>query len=350
MDVNSHELARRVTLEVTIGGHSATSYMEPYLLSFEYTDHAAGKSDEIQVELHDRDDKWINGWLPRKGAAMTAALHCLNWCGPGGHMQLNCGAFKCDNPTYSGPPNKVSIKAVSASLTGPLRETARTQAWEGFSLQGVAQDIAQRNGLELFYDSEPHSFQRQDQRAETDLAFLQRLAEDRGVNLKVHNDKLVLFSAKDADARAAGLTITRKAGTQFSAAEYSFEDTSEGTGYAACTVQYNDPATNQLRAVTYNPGGKTVSDEQTNKVLVLDKRVESEADALKLAQNNLRGGNKGEVKGSFRIMGYPGLVAGMTVNMQDFGRFSGKYFVEKTTHSVSGKYTTAAEIRRVLGY
>jgi len=349
-ELSSRGLARRVFLDVSIGGHSATAYIEPYLLSFEYTDHAAGKSDEIQVQLHDRDDKWINDCIPDKGTEMTASIRCLNWVGTGNHMVLNCGAFKCDNPTYSGPPNKVSIKAVSASLTGQLRETTRTQAWEGFSLQGVAGDIAKRNNLELYYDAEPHAFERQDQRSETDLAFLQRLAEDRGVNLKVHNDKLVLFSAQSADARPAGMVVMRKAGGQFSASEYSFEDSSEGTSYSACTVQYHDPATNELRAVTYNRAAGEMSEEETNKVLVLDKRVESDADALKLAQNSLRGENKGEVKGAFTIMGNPGLVAGITVTMDGFGRFSGKYFVEKTTHRVGGKYTTSAEIRRVLEY
>ena len=40
----------------------------------------------------------------------------------------------------------------------------------------------------------------------------------------------------------------------------------------------------------------------------------------------------------------------MTVDMSGFGKFSGKYFVTRTTHSVGSKYTTKAEIRMVLGY
>ena len=90
--------------------------------------------------------------------------------------------------------------------------------------------------------------------------------------------------------------------------------------------------------------------ENTAKVLDLDHRVESEADAMALAQNRLRGANKSEVTGSFTVLGNPGLVAGMTVEMAGFGIFSGKYFVSKTTHSIGGKYTTRAELRRVLGY
>lgn len=344
-----NDLARRVSLEVTIGGHNATSYLEPYVMSFEFTDNAEGKSDELSIEMHDRDDKWISGWLPKKGTAMTARIHCLNWLGPGKHMQLACGSFTCDEPSLSGPPTKVSIKGVSASLAGALRDTSRTQAWEGFSLQGVAGEIASRNNLSLYYDADAYAFERHDQRNESDLAFLQRLSERSGVNLKVRDDRLIMYSAQKADARASSLTLYRKDGGDFSTLAYDFKDASEGTGYSACTVEYHDPATGELRSYTYSPSGKA-TEEITNKVLVLDKRVESEADAMKLAQNSMRGGNQGETTGSFEIKGYPGLMAGMTVNMAGFGMFSGKYFVTKATHSVGSGYTTKAEIRKVLGY
>lgn len=73
---------------------------------------------------------------------------CTDWFGPGQDASLNCGSFKVDEVEYSGPPTKVSIKAVSAALTDGLRETKKTQAWEGYSLQAVAGEIAQRNGLD----------------------------------------------------------------------------------------------------------------------------------------------------------------------------------------------------------
>lgn len=350
MDVKQDDLARRVFLEVSIGGHDATSHLSPYLTSFEYTDHAEGKSDEISIELHDRDSKWLEGWMPSKGTAITARIRCLNWRGPGMHMALACGSFTCDEASWSGPPGKVSIKGVSASLSGPLRETARTRAWEEFSLQGVAQDVAGRNGLSLYYDADAHNFERQDQRSESDLSFLQRLSEAKGVSVKIRDDRLILFSARDADARPAPLSFSRSGEGYGVVAESEFTSKSEGTSYSACTVQYHDPATKELRTYTYNPQGKELTAENTDKVLDLQDRVESEADAMALAQNKLRGANKGEVTGSFSVFGNPGLVAGMTVGMEGFGKYSGKYFVTKTTHSVGGKYTTKAEIRMVLGY
>jgi len=341
-------LARRVVLEVTIDGHDAASYLEPSLLSFEYIDQAAGKSDEIKLELHDRDEKWINGWLPKKGSIITARLRCQDWHDPNRTLVLDCGSFQCDEPAeYKGPPNKVSIKAVSADLTNELRDTAHTKGWENYSLEGLAEELAQKHGLKLFYDAPAHQFQRQDQRREADLAFLQRLAAGRGVNLKVHDGRLVLFEAKKGDAQDPTLTIKRQGDDCFVALEYSFKVSSAGSGYDGVEVEYYDPATQELRQVEYRPDG---GEGDKCKMLTLDARVESEAEALVLAQSRLREANQGELTGTVTIMGYPGLVSGLTITLDGFGVFSGKYFVTKAVHKVGEKYTTEADIRQALDY
>jgi phage protein D len=342
------DFARRVQLEVSIDGHDAASFLSPSLVSFEYTDQAAGKSDEIQIELHDRDDQWINGWLPLKGSVIKASITCRDWHGRGQDLFLDCGSFKCDEPAeYQGPPNKVSVKAVSATLTNELRETVRTKGWENYSLEGVAGELAQKHGLALYYDAPPHQFQRQDQRRESDLAFLQRLATARGINVKIHDGRMVMFAAQKGDAQGAALTINRKGGDFFTALEYSFKISSEGTGYDSATVEYHNPATRELRQTEYRAGGERGGEGKT---LTLDSRVESEAEAQILAQSRLRAANQGELTGAFTIMGYPGLVSGLTLTLEDFGVFSGKYFVEKVSHKVGDKYTTMADIRQTLDY
>lgn len=49
-------------------------------------------------------------------------------------------------------------------------------------------------------------------------------------------------------------------------------------------------------------------------------------------------------------MGHPGLVAGVTLSLTGFGRFSGSYFVNKAEHKIGSGYSTSAEVRRVLAY
>ena len=51
---------------------------------------------------------------------------------------LELAKGKVDEIEFSGPPDRVEIKALSASLTSSIRDTKRTQAWERYSLQGIA--------------------------------------------------------------------------------------------------------------------------------------------------------------------------------------------------------------------
>ena len=93
MDVTNgkqgQEHARRVRLAVTIGGHDATDALAPSLLSATYTDNAAGKADEVRLNLHDRDGKWLGEWAPKKGTEVSMRILCTDWFGPGQDASLD---------------------------------------------------------------------------------------------------------------------------------------------------------------------------------------------------------------------------------------------------------------------
>jgi nucleoid DNA-binding protein len=70
-----------------------------------------------------------------------------------------------------------------------------------------------------------------------------------------------------------------------------------------------------------------------------------------MARNRLRKANKHENTGSVTLVGDPGLVAGLTVELLNFGSFNGKYIASKTVHKISNGYDIEVELRRVLnGY
>lgn len=336
--------ARRVRLHVTIGGHNATDHIKPDLLDFSYTDNASGKADEISLTLADPEGKWSGSWKPKKGMAVTASLECFDWFGPDKHATLPMGKFTVDETELSGPPDKIKIKAVSAAKTSSMSEEANSKGWENFDLQGVAGDIAKKHGLELMYDAPAHKFQRQDQREESDLAFLNRLCKERGVNLKVHDGKMVLFDAKEWDAKKPGLVIAKK-GDQFSPTSYSFKEES-GDTYAKAEVSYHDPAKNETFTATVAPEGPPPSGQ----TLKLNSRVESAAEAIAGGASALRGKNKKAENATIELMGHPGLVAGITLSLQGWGGYDGTYFVEKAEHKVGDGYKTSAELRKTLGY
>ncbi|WP_302292827.1 MULTISPECIES: phage late control D family protein [Pseudomonadati] len=339
---------RRVSLQVSINGHDAASAIDPALLDFKFTDNASGKADEIRLSLHDRDGKWHGDWRPALGMDVTATLVARDWEQEGVDLSLPCGTFRIDELEFSGPPDKVDIKAVSSALTTGLRDEKKTQAWESFSLRKLAGDVAGRNGLELMYDGPEHTFSRQDQREESDLAFLQRLSTERGMNCKVHDGKLILFDGAGADGRGASLTIPRK-GSLYSPTSYRFRESSSGTGYSKAKVAYTDPTSGTTHEAEVSAPKENVQPDE--KTLQLNKRVESSAEAIRLGKSGLRQTNKNKDKATIEIMGNPGLVAGIVIGLTGFGKLDGSYFVEKAEHAVSSSgYRTSAEIRRTLSY
>lgn len=334
--------ARRVKLAVTIGGHDATSYVQPALLDFSFTDHDSGKSDEIQLTLHDREGQWSGAWMPQRGTHVTAILTVLDWFGPGEHASLACGMFKVDELEFSGPPDKVKIKAVSASLTSGLKDSPRTKAWENISLQGIAQEISEREGLSLQYHGPAHQFDRRDQREEPDLSFIHSLSEEMGMNVKVHDGKLILFDVADADAMPAALTI-HKQKQIFSPKSYSFRLKSSGTAYSDCELDYADPSTGQTHSST------VTAPAPDQKTLLLNSRAESPAQAQTMAEAALGKENRKQAEATLEIMGHPGIRAGLCIALAGFGEFGGKWFVKQCTHKVdSSGYSTNADLRRTL--
>ncbi len=292
----SQQLARRVTLNISINGQEVASYLAPYLLDFSYTDNSHGKADEIQLSLHNRGGKFSGLGLPQKGMPISASIICHDWEDQGQRLKLACGTFRIDEVEISGPPDKIQIKAVSSELTGPLRDTAKTRAWENVSLSQIASQIASENGLELMYlpgednaqgsvaewyqrNSGPQGsgpaaqaeqagnrvsgavttsaaqgsaaewYQRKDQRNESDLSFLNRLANENGLNLKAHDGKLILFAQELAENASPGITIP-KMGSMYSQKSYSFKVSSSNTSYSKAYAAYTDPKTGTTHIAT----------------------------------------------------------------------------------------------------
>ncbi len=338
--------ARRVRLAVVIGGKDVTSSVSPDLLAFELTDHAHGKADDLRLTLRDTDGRWSGPWRPAKGLPISASILCRDWTGQKKHLGRNFGAFAIDEVEFGGPPDQVRIKAVSASTATALRQETRTQAWESTSLRVVAGEIAKRHGLTLFYDGADVAFSRTDQREESDLGFLKRLCEERGVNLKVHDGRLVLFGAQAHDAKSAALAVTKRGGS-LPALTWSFKSKSD-TIYKACEVSWLDPETRELRTHTYAPQGQAPSAQ----LLRVNRRVESLAEAERLARAMLRKHNKGEYEARLDCLGHPGLAAGIVIAASGFGNFDGRYFIDEAVHRVdgSGGYTTSVKGHAALSY
>lgn len=103
---------------------------------------------------------------------------------------------------------------------------------------------------------------------------------------------------------------------------------------------------------TYTPETEEKASSKDGQVLEIRRKVNSAAEAKVLAQKMLRLKNKYEYTADFTFPGDSALVAGVTVNLKDWGLYSGKYIISQAKHSVGGSgYTTTVKLRKVLeGY
>lgn len=133
------------------------------------------------------------------------------------------------------------------------------------------------------------------------------------------------------------------AAVPFSPTRYSNRLSSSGTDYHNVRVSYTDPAQGiNHQGAAGSAGGKT---------LQAAVRVESQADAGRLAEARKRALNASRCMAVLECLGHPDLHPGITIRLTDFGAFSKTYFVDKATHkiSASGGYTTAAEMHKAEG-
>lgn len=337
------QFARRARLNLTYNNKDISKDLAQYLLSFSYTDHASGKADDLQINLEDKAGLWKADWMPEKGATLQASIQVQNWDRAGQFELLPLGTFEVDEIECAGPPETVTIKALSVPESASLRGEDKTRAWEKTKLSLIARDIASKAGLGLFYDTnDDPEYDRVDQTEQSDLAFLMKLCEDAGLSLKVTGQQIVIFDDRKYEQMAPVMTIIRGV----SQVEDYRATSSTREVYSACRVEYQGGTKKESIVYTYRPPNRPA----TGKTLVINERVTNIAEAERLAKKRLRQQNKEEVKFSLTMVGNIALVAGVTVMLQGWGKFDGKYFVETAEHSGPG-YTVKLDLRRVLeGY
>jgi phage protein D len=90
---------------ITLDGQDYYKALAPYLLTFSYTDNCDGKKgDDLSIELADRDKRFINDWMPKKGAFIDAGIVAERWFMPyASDLELDCGRFWIDSIEFELP-------------------------------------------------------------------------------------------------------------------------------------------------------------------------------------------------------------------------------------------------------
>lgn len=329
--------ARYAEVKIIYEGKDVSRDIAPYLISFTYTDNASDKADDISITLEDRAKMWSGDWFPSKGDKIRASIIIHNWDDEKKTESLPCGLFEVDQIECSGPPNQVTIKAVSTLVSQPMRQEKHTKAWENVKLSTIAGDFANKSGLKLFWDSpNDPQFERRDQVEISDLEFLSGLCRDYGIAVKVTDTQLVCY---DEESYEEHEPVAEISADDKKLIRWSFSSKCTGT-YKAAKVTYHDPVKDET--ITAEESDEYA--EGTGRVLVINQKTDNQADAQKLAKKKLQAANKKEITGNLTLMGDLRFVGGSNITVSGFGAFDGKYKIEKATHSVGSSYATKIDL------
>ncbi|HGK4756551.1 TPA: phage late control D family protein [Enterobacter cloacae] len=318
-------------------GHKEITYdIAPYVTSISYSDSIKNESDVIAITLEDSTGRWINEWYPGKGDTLTLHL------GYQGEDLLNCGSYVIDKIDISAPPSTVNIDGIATSVSKALR-TKNSQGFEETTLFAIASRIAQKHGLTLVGQIESLSIDRVTQYAETDVAFLKRLAGEYGYTVKVTTKELIFSHLPTLRCLAPVKTLNR-----IDISHYSFKDTINRI-YKNATVQHQNSKQKELVIYTHDGqqkpsarGAATSAD-----TLKINSRAPDAGTAQVKANAALDSHNEYQQTGTLSMMGCPQLTAGNKIELNGFGVLSGQWLIDKTIHRFSRSgYTTEIDVSR----
>jgi len=332
--------ARRAKAKVIYRGRDISHDV----MNFSYTDNY-DKTDDITVQLSDKEERWINDWFPRTGETVSTEIEVFDWNAPGDNRSIRLGAFEIDNPSFS---HTFTMNGVAVPITSSARSEKKNRAWVDISLSGIAGDISGTAGLTLMYDTDVDPFyDNADQNDKSDLDFLEELCKSDGLCMKVTDGQLIIYEESKYEAKPAVIVIRK--GSSNILGHPRFARNAKDV-YKACEICYYCPKTDE----TYT-GYFEAPDVEVGHTLKLRENYNSESDDINLdrkARARLREMNKYEWTCDISLKGDIVYFTGTNVEIIGWGRFDGKYHIDTVRHSIgSGGYTVALSLRRCLeGY
>jgi len=333
------QFAPRAECKILIGNKDKTADFTPYNLNLTFEDHRAGESDRLTITLEDAPPTpdhtgpglWLTpDWYPVKGAQVEA------WMGYEGAPLLACGAFEIDEITITDGDQgtTVAITALATPNQKPVR-TPRSASHDGKTLKEIAQDTAQRHGLTLVGEPPANKLPYTIQKNETDLAFLQRLADAAAAVFTVKGDKLIFHDTVALAKQPPIWKITRH-----DVSSATFSDKIKET---AASYSHFDGDTQALIETSEDGDKDAPPDKIKSRAPVKDQAQQQTAAKAKSRSAKA----KGRTASLDGLDGNTSLVAGALVEIAGYGVLDGLWAIETSTHTIDagGGYTTALELK-----
>lgn len=169
-----------------------------------------------------------------------------------------------------------------------------------------------------------------------DMTFLVTLCESFGLNVKISDGKLIVYSLSQYEDRESSSEISADDKRIISA---KFTSKSAKI-FRKARVKYHHPVKNEYYESEYEDENEEGSEEE----LEIYTHVDSQSQAEKVARESLIKANSNEITAQITMTGAK-FLAGVNITLSGFGMFSGKYFCETVTHNFSQGWITTLSLK-----
>ena len=186
--------ARNIRVIVIFNKVDISDEIAHSISSLNYTDNSKNAIDDLEIELENLDYRWLKEWYPDEDAQLLVGIHEeleteTNF--------LDLGTFYVDEPTFED--QKLTLKCLALPLDQNIRDQKNSVAWERVTLKELVMQIANKHEMNAELYAENVFFERLDQNKETDLAFINRVLKEIGLNMKVSDDKIIIFDDEEME-------------------------------------------------------------------------------------------------------------------------------------------------------
>lgn len=326
---------RQTDIDLIYNGKNVTRDLIGDLLELTYTDVASGQTDTLAISLKDDKNKWINSWFPKENDYIKAYIKVNNWDNNNDNRKLLCGKFLLDDFNFDGPPTICELNGIASPIDSDFASTEKNKTWKNVTIEGIANTIAKTAGVKLYYSGATHKIEKLEQSGQTDMKFLFNLCENYNLAMKLYNSKLVIFDEITYEKKKTVGTIYKN-----QCSSYSLNSTLVGI-YHGVQIKYKNTKKNKTLTYKYML-------RQGKRILKVNERADSYSDAEIKAKAALRKANKQATTITLKLKGDIKYVAGTCYDVEGFGKFDGKYYVDKVVHTISQGYTVSIVMHRVL--
>ena len=185
---------------VTVDGQPVAGAFYERLISLAVADRDGARADTVSMELADGPPAFLA--LPRRGALVRVQLGYV------GADFRDMGGFTVDQVSGGCLPYSMTITGRSADLRAGKMKERKERHWDHKTLGDIIEEIAGENGLTPVVSGKigAHVYDWLGQQDESDMHFLQRLAERHNALFTVKEGRLV-FAEKGAGAAASGQAL-----------------------------------------------------------------------------------------------------------------------------------------------